>query len=252
MLKQLLQEQDRVYGAICRDLTPTDIELMAQIGLHVVWFDLEHGPQTAAEAIALGRLATHLGMVPCVRIPELSRSHVQVLLDGGFRIVVMPDIRDAGQAREFVQLGKFAPIGRRGVSSTIAGQGFRTSDPQQTLLRENADVQLMVLIESDEAYDHLDAILAVEGLDMVSVGPADWSTSLGLFGDEARRIQTPKIERVIAASARAGKIAAINASSSDEADHYYELGARVFFVGVDIGIKRRAWTEALARVSGAS
>ena len=184
MLKSLLQQHDRIYGAICRDVTATDIELMSQIGLHVVWFDLEHGPQTMADAVSLGRLATHLGMVPLVRVPELSRTCVQVLLDGGIRIVVVPDIRSAQQARDLVELGKYPPVGRRGLSSTIAGQGFQMTDPQRDLERENEDVQLMVMIESDEAYDQLDEIVAVDGLDMVSVGPSDWSTSLGLFGDE--------------------------------------------------------------------
>ena len=250
MLKSLLHQHDRIYGAICRDVTATDIELMSQIGLHVVWFDLEHGPQTMADAVSLGRLATHLGMVPLVRIPELSRTYVQVLLDGGIRIVVVPDIRSAQQARDLVELGKYPPVGRRGLSSTIAGQGFQMTDPQRDLERENEDVQLMVMIESDEAYDQLDEIVAVDGLDMVSVGPSDWSTSLGLFGDEAKRIQTPKIDRVIEASVNAGKIVAMNASSLDEADHYYDLGARVLFVGVDIAVKRRAWTETLDRVRG--
>ena len=73
-LGELLSENDVLYGLTCRDATVTDIELMAQVGYHIVWIDLEHGPQSAAEAIALGRTAAHLGMVPLVRILELSRT----------------------------------------------------------------------------------------------------------------------------------------------------------------------------------
>ena len=56
-----------------------------------------------SEVIRLGRTIAHLGMVPQVRIIELSRGPVQSLLDGGFQIVVLPDIRNAEMASQFVQ-----------------------------------------------------------------------------------------------------------------------------------------------------
>ena len=73
-LGELLREQGSLYGVICRDATLTDIELMAQIGYHIIWLDMEHGPQSMAETLRLGRTITHLGMVPLVRMPELSRT----------------------------------------------------------------------------------------------------------------------------------------------------------------------------------
>ena len=86
-LAQLLREHDRLFVMICRDATPTDVELMAQAGYHVVWLDLEHSPQPISDAVRLGRTVSHLGMVPLVRVPEMSRSHVQVLLDAGIEII---------------------------------------------------------------------------------------------------------------------------------------------------------------------
>ena len=81
-LGELLGKNDLLYGVICRDVTLTDIELMAQEGYHIVWIDLEHSPQSSEEAIQLSRTIDHLGMVPLVRIRELSRTNVQPLLDG--------------------------------------------------------------------------------------------------------------------------------------------------------------------------
>ena len=72
-----------------RDVTLTDIELMAQEGYHIVWIDLEHSPQSSEEAIQLSRTIDHLGMVPLVRIRELSRTNVQPLLDGGVQVIVL-------------------------------------------------------------------------------------------------------------------------------------------------------------------
>ena len=152
-LGDLLRENDVLYGLTCRDATVTDIELMAQVGYHIVWIDLEHGPQSAAEAIALGRTAAHLGMIPLVRILELSRTHVQRLLDGGIQILNLPDVSDAEEASELVRLGKYPPMGQRGVSSTSAGTGFSLgADTRATLQRANEATHLMVMFEGDHVH----------------------------------------------------------------------------------------------------
>ena len=187
-LKELLKTEEVLYGVICRDTTMTDLELMAQLGYSVVFLDLEHGPQSTAEVLRLGRTITHLGMVPMARIPELTRTQVQRLLDGGMEILTLPDVRSAAQAARLVQLGKFPPLGERGVSSSSAGTGFTLgSDPRRALGEADLRTSLMVMIESDEGYQALDDILEVEGIDMLTVGEMDWSVSLGLFGPEAKR-----------------------------------------------------------------
>ncbi len=251
-LGELLDEHETLYGVICRDATLTDIELMAQAGYHIVWLDMEHGPQSMAETLQLGRTITHLGMAPLVRMPELSRTQVQRLLDGGIQILTLPDVRNADEAARFVQLGKYPPLGQRGVSSSSAGTAFTMgADPQQRLRQANDATHLMLMIESDEAYETLDEILAVEGIDMVTVGPMDWSVGLGLFGDEAKTRQAPKIARVFTAALQAGKITTAGAFSIDQARYYQALGVRVFFVGVDLVIKRQALTETLAQFQNA-
>ena len=129
------------------------------------------------------------------RIPELTRTQVQRLLDGGMEILTLPDVRSAAQAARLVQLGKFPPLGERGVSSSSAGTGFTLgSDPRRALGEADLRTSLMVMIESDEGYRALDDILEVEGIDMLTVGEMDWSVSLGLFGPEAKRALAPKIE----------------------------------------------------------
>jgi len=245
-LNELLQEHDVLYGMICRDATLTDIELLAQAGFHVIWLDLEHSPQSTAEALRLSRSICHLGMVPLVRILELTRTHVQCLLDGGVHIVNLPDIRSPEQATQFVQLGKYPPIGQRGVSSTSVANDYTLGpDPEQTLRETNQATHLMTMFESDEAYEQLDAILEVEGIDIITIGPADWSIGLGIFGEQAKKQMTPRIKRVFVAAREAGKITAMTVSTADQADYYHQLGVRVFFVGPDIAIKRRVFRDTI-------
>ena len=251
-LGELLREHDFLYGVICRDATLTDIELMAREGYHVVWLDLEHSSQSTSEAVRLGRAIAHLGMVPLVRIPELSRSHVQVLLDGGIQALCLPDVRDASTAARFVQLAKYPPMGQRGVSSTTAGTGFTLgTDPERTLRETNDATHLMVMFESDEGYGALDEIIAIDGIDIVTVGASDWSVGLGLFTEEDKTQLTAKIERVLSTASRAGKIVAAEAGDTDRAGDLAELGVRIFFLGVDITLKRRALAQSVAGIEAA-
>jgi 2-keto-3-deoxy-L-rhamnonate aldolase RhmA len=219
------------------------------VGYQVIWVDLEHGAISDGRAMKLCRTITHLGMVPLARIIELTRSQVQMLLDVGYRILIMPSVNDACQAKRLVELGKYPPLGQRGVSSTAAGNEFSLGDnPLETLDKVNAVNRLMVQFESDTGYNNLDSILAVDGVDMVTVGPLDWGLSLGLTGDAAKRELAPKIERILIAAREADKIAAMGVASADQSRHYAALGARILFTGVDIGIKKKAFQECLTQM----
>ena len=251
-LGELLSGNRALFGVICRDATHTDLELMAQSGYHVVWIDLEHGSQSMTQAVGLARTARLLGMVPLVRILELTRTHVQAALDGGFQIVTLPDIRSASEAARFVELGKYPPVGRRGVSSTSAGSGFRiAADPRVTLREANAATHLMVMFESDEAYEARREIIAVDGIDMAIVGASDWSIGLGLGPDEAASRLAPKIDRIVEAVSGAGKTACAQVTNAEEVRRYAGLGVRVFFVGVDISMKRGMLVDRLEPIRAA-
>jgi 2-dehydro-3-deoxyglucarate aldolase/4-hydroxy-2-oxoheptanedioate aldolase len=198
------------------------------------------------DAIRLGRTISHLGMVPLVRIVELSRTHVQRLLDGGVRVLTLPDVRNGAEAVEFARLGKYPPVGDRGVSSTSGGTDFALKpDVQQALRDANDSTHLMVMLEGDEGLSNLANILAVQAVDMVTVGPMDWAVGLGVFGAEAQARMAPKIESVLTAAAQAGKITAMGgATTTEQAQRYRALGVRIFFLGPDISLKRKALADA--------
>ena len=245
-LGELLDENQVLYGMICRDATRTDIELLAQAGYHIAWIDLEHSHQSSGQALELCRTASHLGMVPLVRMIELSRTHVQRLLDGGADIVALPDVRSAAEARHLARLGKFPPLGERGVASSVTGTGYTLMpDPQERLRQANEATHLMAMIETDTAYQQLDELLAIDAIDLLSVGPMDWGVSLGLFGDEARTHLAPKIEHVLKAGTAAGKIIGWGVGDPQQAAHYRDLGMRLFFLGPDVGIKYRVFNETI-------
>jgi 4-hydroxy-2-oxoheptanedioate aldolase len=244
-LVELLAGGTPRYGVICRDATQTDLELIAGAGFSSIWMDLEHGGPPLADALALCRFARSLGLIALLRVPELTRAFVQPALDAGIDGIVVPDVRDVATARELVRLGRFPPVGDRGGSSATAWSGYAAgADIPRLAAGAGASVHLAVQIESDEGYRSLEEILAVPGIDMVTVGPLDWRLR-GDRGDDPA--VSDKVERVMSLAAAAGKVAAIPASTPAEARRYVASGAHLVFVGIDIGLKRDMYRAALAR-----
>jgi 4-hydroxy-2-oxoheptanedioate aldolase len=251
VLDDLRAKQRTLYGVICRDPTLIEIELLAGAGCDAIWLDLEHGGISLTEAGRWCRLITSLGMLPVVRVPEISKYYVQTVLDAGCEVLVAPNVITATEARELVRLAKYPPAGERGVSSSTARTGYALAgDVEATLRAVDAATHLMVQIESDQGLANLDEMLEVEGIDMVTVGPLDWSITLGLFGSRAQTELRDKIEKVFTDAAGAGKTTAMVVRNQDEARRYVELGVLIIFVGADVGMKRQAFVDAIQRIAG--
>ena len=247
-LNELLRTNDVRYGVLCRDATATDIELMSAAGFDAVWFDLEHGGQSLGDVLALARLARQLGLVSFVRVPEIAKTNLQPLLDGGIEGIIAPDVEDAGQAAELVRLARFPPIGRRGASSATAWVDYAKADEAAKRIASGDDgVHLMVQFESEEAFRSLDAILAVPGIDMVTVGPLDWRVRAPDVASVGEHIET-----VLRRATTSGKIAVVAVEDPGVAERFRAAGARLVFVGSDVGLRRQMYVDVLARFRRAS
>ena len=247
-LTECLEKEDLLFGVICRDATHVDIELIAAAGYKIVWFDREHSSQSLSEMLRLSRTVVHLGMIPLLRVSELSRAQIQTALDGGMQIVTLPNVQNAEMTRSLVSYGKYPPVGTRGVSTTNAGAGYNLdADVRKTLDTVNRSTHLMAMIESDAGYENLDEILTVPECDMITVGPLDWAVGAGYSGAEAREALRPKIEHTIATAVARGKtVATVVLDDATTLNRHRSLGVRIFFVCEDVVLYRRALTSVLA------
>ena len=248
-LHELLETNDVLFGMLCRAPSMVDFELLAKAGYHVLWLDSEHAPYNPMEVVDYCRTITHLGMVPMVRLVELARTHVQLLLDGGAQILILPNARGADQAREFVQLSKYPPEGKRGLSSSCPALGYSLEPDLEKVLREaNESTHLMVQIESDEGAENVESMCAVPGIDMLTVGPADWAVDLGLFGPDRVTTMARKTDDVMQRARRAGMITAATVGDEKQVRHYIDLGSRIIFTGVDVHFRRLGYAGAVDRI----
>jgi 4-hydroxy-2-oxoheptanedioate aldolase len=203
-------------------------EVLARTGADYVVVDLQHGAAAEAELPGVAAAITAAGAVPLVRTRSPSFADIGRPLDLGARGVIVPNVRDAAHAREVVAATRYAPAGGRSIGRLSGG----------------ADQPLVVvMVETTTALDDLDAILAVEGLDGVYVGPGDLSLSLELSGEDRRAELRGVLSSIIGRAAAARVPVGVHAYSGTDAAGYAAEGATIVTVAVDLV----ALGEAVAR-----
>jgi len=148
------------------------------------------------------------------------------------------------QAEAMVQAVHYPPRGVRGVGSALA-RAARWNRVEGYLGKAAEHVSLTVQIETATAVSHVDAILDVDGVDSIFVGPSDLAASMGLLGQQDHPDVVAAVETAIRAANDAGKPVAVNAFAPAIAERYLDGGADLVFVGADVALLARA-SEALA------
>ncbi|KAJ6445681.1 zinc-binding protein [Purpureocillium lavendulum] len=198
--------------------------LLARSGVDWVMVDCEHGNMDdGAMHDAVPAIAA-LGVSPLVRIPDLQSW-----------MVLVPLLRTVEQAKELVQAAKFPPMGRRGFGSPLSAERFSPMPSFTEYLQQANDALLtMVQIETREALDVVEDIAAVDGIDVLFIGPFDLGNSIGhpiLDGALAPELKDA-IARILAACRKAGKCG-MYATSGEQAKVFADQGFDMISVAAD-------------------
>jgi 4-hydroxy-2-oxoheptanedioate aldolase len=192
-LRQALAAKQVLYGTWVQTPSPEVVEILGWSGWDFVILDLEHGPYGPEGLPHLIRAAEASETTPFVRVPLSAPHEIGKALDLGAAGIVIPGVRSADDGAAAVHLTRFPPQGGRG-SSPSTRQLHYSAVPFATLTAKDASQPLMVLqVEARLATSDLGSILAIDGLDVVFIGPYDLSTSLGLPG----QFDHPKVREAI-------------------------------------------------------
>lgn len=193
-------------------------DVLARTGADFVVVDLQHGAVAEADLPGITAAIRAAGSVPLVRTRSPLFADVGRPLDLGACGVIVPNVRDAEHAREVVAATQYAPAGGRSIGRLSGG----------------ADRPLVIaMVETATALEDLDAVLAVEGLDGVYVGPGDLSLSLGLAGADHSAELRSVLSSIIARAAGAGVPVGVHAYNGEDAAGYAAEGATIVTVAVD-------------------
>lgn len=244
-LRDRLQNAPRtLFGCWVVSGSPVAAEIVAGSGIDLVFLDGEHSTNSLESLQLQLQVVAAFPVTPVVRVPVNDAVLIKQYLDLGAQNIIVPMVDTVEQAEAAIRAMHYPPRGIRGVGSALA-RGGRWNRIEGYLMGASETVTLIVQIESVAAVANAEAILAVDGVDAIFIGPSDLAASMGLIGQQDHPEVTAAVERVIAAARAAAVKVGVNAFNPATAERYAQAGADFVFVGADVGLLARA-TEALA------
>jgi 4-hydroxy-2-oxoheptanedioate aldolase len=220
--------------------------MAADLGFDWVLIDLEHGAGSEHSLPNLTMAIEGTSCSPIVRVVSNHQDQIKRALDLGAAGVMVPYISTANEATAAVSFTRYPPRGVRGVASSTVATGFGLRAEQYQREAE-AQILTIVQIETGEGVENAEQIAAVEGVDVLFVGPLDLSFQLGCPRNFEHPTQVAALGRVVAACRKHGKAAGILSNIDNVADHL-----RRGFNFVAIGSESAALIDGFQRLKKAA
>lgn len=182
-IKSALRAGRKAYGYSLSFPSPWVIDILGKLDFDYVFIDGEHGPFGLDQLEDLCRTAERYNLTTIARVPDIGSSTILRYLDRGIRAILGPHIATEADARQLVRACYFGPLGERSFGGN-RGTSYNALIPDKAAYYREANDQMLVcaLLEDVAVLDNLDAILAVPGIDLYSIGPNDFAQSLGYPG----------------------------------------------------------------------
>lgn len=231
-VKSAMQKNYPVFGPFVTIGHPSVAEILCYNQIDFLWIEGEHSALALPQILSLNIAANQSKTASIVRVPTNNPDTIKQYVDTGVSGIIIPAIKNVSDTKKAVRSLKYPPVGERGIGlGRSTGYFVHLKD---YLANANQDVLVICMIETAEAVEDISAIVQVEGLDLLIIGPFDLSASLGLPG----QVTDPKVQEAIAKVEKVAKTAGIPLGISVP-DHptamkFMDRGYRFFVIGSDI------------------
>ena len=247
--KAALAKGETIYvPEINRVFDPVVVELIAQAGFNCTWIDMEHTHLDLERLSTMILAARTVDLDVFVRIPHGPYNQVIKPLELGAAGLIWPHCRSVDEAREFVRIAKFQPQGLRGMGGG-RDSGFGTIEKSEFLDRANEQTLLGVMIEDPEGVEDVEAITAVDGIDLLFVGPGDLSHGYNTIREPGQpQLHEPVLaayDRVGEACRANGKVMGTAVNPGEAMVEVVKRGVRWLNCGHDLNVVREGYANSL-------
>ncbi len=236
-IKEKLARDEIVASMTVRLVRNIEIARIAKTsGFDTIYIDVEHSTFSLDATSQICMTALEVGITPLVRVPSNGPEFVSRILDGGAMGIIAPHIRTAEEAAAVVRYAKFPPFGDRSAGGPLAQYEFRNFPVAEANAAMNDATMVVVMMETKEALENVDAIAAVPGIDMLFIGTNDLCCELGIAGEYGHALVREAYARTIAACRRHGKHVGVGglAGRPDLVAEFVKQGARYVSTGSDL------------------
>ena len=243
-----LRERQTLIGTIVSSTDPATAEVLAECGFDWLFIDAEHGPFETTDLLPVLRAVDH--RIPCVvRVPSVEEIPIKKALDIGASGIIAPQTNTVDQVESVVRFARYTPQGSRGVGLARAtGYGLRLADYVGSA---NDKVAVIVQAEHIDAVENIEAIVKVEGVDAVFIGPYDLSASMGKMGDVADPAVVDAINHVTSICDAAEMPLGIFGVTAESVKPYLDRGYSLIASGVDVLMMAHAAKKMLSKLRSA-
>lgn len=206
-------------------------------GFDTLYVDLEHNSFSLESTSQICLAALALGIAPFVRVPAIAPEFISRVLDGGALGVIAPHIRDEQDARAVVAYAKYPPLGERSYGGNMPHLGYRSLPPAESMAALNEATMVVAMIETVDALEQVEAIIAVEGVDMLLIGTNDLCGEFGIPGQYEHQKVHDAYRRCIDAAQKVGKHVGVGGLAGRPllVERFVRMGARYVSTGADLG-----------------
>lgn len=248
-MREKLRAGKIVLGAGITMTDPAVTEAIAP-SVDFVWIDLEHNAITVEAMLGHLMAARAGGCASIVRIPTNDVAWVKRVLDSGAEGIILPRSYSAKEVADFVSACRYPPLGTRGFGPRRPMQYGRL-EQQAYLQQANRDVFVIAQVETKELVAELDAVVKLEGLDSLVLGPQDLSGSMGKLGRTTDPDVVETMKMICAKAKAAGKFIGSGLGANPEfAKLLIDCGVQWMQAGNDFEYMIRACDRTFAEIRG--
>lgn len=225
IIKTRLQNNQPVLGILSNSADPTIAELCGFSGLDFYVIDAEHSPVTTAQVPDIVRACEVSGITPLVRVRGNEPKLIAQFLDAGVMGLLLPGVRTVADVEALVSAVNYPPVGFRELGPVRAAD-YLQGDMSQGDYMNFANEQLLILpqLETVEAIENLDSLLAAPGIDGFIIMPRDLAIAMGHYDgpghDEVKKTIGNAVDKI----KKAGLVVGTTAATGDQARVLVERG----------------------------
>ena len=202
-VKKLMREGKLALGTYVSFIDPQIVEIIGLAGFDAAFIDMEH---TAFDLPLIQQMivaADLVGITPMVRVADTDPGFILRLLDMGAQGIIVPHVDDIEGAKKAVKAVRYAPLGERGGAGGTRAARFGTVSWADHVRTSNDEILLSVMTEDAKGIADVPEIAALDGIDLVALGPTDLSQTLGVTEPTDPRLRA-EVEKIAAQVKEAG------------------------------------------------
>ena len=231
-IKERIYNGEILLGCWLNLGSPLTAEIVGMAGFDWVLIDIEHGAGSEGQVLPQLQALEHTPAAAVVRVESYQRQRFHRVLDLGAEGIMCPRIYTRADAEQAVKAVRYQPEGSRGVAKMIRTAKFG-ADFEDYYANHKKKLVCIAQIETAEILDSLDSVAAIDGVDVLFVGPTDLSLALGVYGQPDHPKFVAAVKATADAAAKEGKAAGILLKDPNEFKKYYDFGFRLLACGSD-------------------